>query len=94
MLYNEAVTYEEPGFDYIGIVVLKIQGILDPIILNDIKVIFAGKQDYSTATTIAVLSVDVAPTGYITIEALDDSGAALIEAQTITVYSNTVVGIG
>lgn len=94
MLYNQDITYNQSGFSYVGIVVIKIKGISNPIILNDIKVFFSNNQDYSTATTIAVLSVDIAPSGYITIEALQSEGSALIQAETITVYSNTTVGIG
>lgn len=94
MLYNQDITYNQSGFSYVGMVVIKIKGISNPIILNDIKVYFSDIQDYSTATTIAVLSVDIAPSGYITIEALQNEGSALIQAETITVYSNTTVGIG
>jgi len=94
VLYNQDITYNQSGFSYVGMVVIKIKGISNPIILNDIKVYFSDIQDYSTATTIAVLSVDIAPSGYITIEALQNEGSALIQAETITVYSNTTVGIG
>jgi hypothetical protein len=93
MLYNDLIDYNQSGIQYNGTVVLIIEGILNPIILNDIKVNFGGKQDYSVASSIGVISVDLAPTGVITIQALEKEGAALIQASEITIHSGTLISI-
>jgi len=93
MLYNDLIQYNQDGISYIGDVVLKIQGISNPIILNNITINFSSSQYYSSATTIAVISIDLAPSGIITIEALPDQGAAILEATKINVLSDTSVSL-
>lgn len=93
MRYNDLIAYNQPGVAYDGTVILKIEGILNPIILNNIMINFGGNQDYSVATTIGVISLDVDPTGVITIEALAKEGAALIQAKEITIHSGTLISV-
>jgi hypothetical protein len=93
MIYNDLVAYDQPAVQYDGTVIVKIQGILNPIILNNIKINFSGNEDYSTGTTIGVISVDVSPVGIITIETNAREGAALIQATEITIYSDTLIGL-
>jgi hypothetical protein len=93
MIYNDLIAYNQAAVQYDGTVILKIQGISNPIILNNIKVNFSGTEDYSVGTTIGVISIDVDPTGVITIEALAKEGAALVQASEITVHSGTLVSV-
>jgi len=93
MLYNDLIDYSQSGIQYSGTIVLIIEGISNPVILNDIRVNFGGRQDYSVATAIGVVSIDVAPSGVITIQALQREGAALIEAKEITIHSGTFVTV-
>jgi hypothetical protein len=93
MLYNDFIDYSQSGIQYNGTIVLIIEGISNPVILNNIKVNFGGKEDYSVATTIGVISIDLAPTGVITIQALAKEGAALIQASEITIHSGTLITI-
>ena len=93
MRYNDLIGYNQAAVQYDGTVILKIQGLSNPIILNNIKINFSGAEDYSVGTTIGVISVDVDPTGVITIEALNRDGAALIQASGITVHSETLVSV-
>jgi hypothetical protein len=93
MLYNDIIDYNQSGIQYNGTVVLIIEGISNPVILNDIKVNFGGKEDYSVATAIGVVSIDLAPSGVITIQALQKEGAALIQASEITIHSGTLITI-
>ena len=93
MLYNDIIDYNQSGIQYNGTIVLIIEGISNPVILNDIKVNFGGKEDYSVASSIGVVSVDLAPTGVITIQALEKEGAALIQASEITIHSSTLISI-
>lgn len=93
MLYNDIINYDQSNVQYSGTVILIIEGISNPVILNDIKINFGGKEDYSVATTIGVISIDLDPTGVITIETLEREGAALIQAREITIHSGTLVSV-
>lgn len=93
MLYNDFIDYNQSNVEYNGTVILIIEGISNPVILNDIKINFGGKEDYSVATAIGVISIDLDPTGVITIETLGREGAALIQASEITIHSGTLVSV-
>ncbi len=93
MIYDDFINYNQDGVSYIGDVILKIQGISNPIILNNIKINFSGDQNYSSTTTIAVMSIDIAPSGIITIEALPSQGEAIVQATKINVLSNTSISV-
>lgn len=93
MLYNDLVGYSQDGVSYIGDVVLKIQGISNSITLNNIRINFSADQNYSSTTTIAVISIDIAPSGVITIEALPSQAGAILQATKINVLSNTSVSV-
>lgn len=93
MLYNETITYGQPGVSYIGSLVIKIASISLPIILNNINIVFGGFADYSNKTTIAVLSIDVAPGGIITIETVEENLSALTSIETVTIYGGNIIGL-
>jgi hypothetical protein len=93
MLYNDTINYNQSGIDYNGTIILIIEGILNPVILNNIKINFGANEDYSVATAIGVISIDLDPTGIITIETLGREGAALIQAKEITIHSGTLVSV-
>lgn len=94
MQYNSDLLYENSGISYIGSLVIKVPGISNPIILNNIKIAFAGLPDYSNLTTIAVLSIDVNASGLITIETVQENLSALTSVEAITIYDGNVVGLG
>lgn len=93
MRYNDLIAYDQAGVQYNGTVILKIQGISNPIILNNIRINYSAEQDYSVGTTIGVISIDVDPTGIITIEALNKDSAALVQANEITIHTGTLVSV-
>ena len=93
MFYNDIIDYNQSGIQYNGTIVLIIEGISNPVILNNVKVNFGGEEDYSVATAIGVISIDLEPTGIITIETLGKEGAALIQAKEITIHSGTLVSV-
>jgi len=93
MLYNDTIIYNQPGISYIGSLVIKIASISLPIVLNNINIVFAGAADYSNATTIAVLSIDIAPGGLITIETVEENLGALSSIETLTIYEGSIIGI-
>jgi hypothetical protein len=94
MQYNTGLEYNNAGISYIGALVIKVPGISNPIILNNIRISFAGLQDYSNLTTVAVLSIDVNPSGVITIETVKENLSALTSVEAITIYDGNVIGLG
>jgi hypothetical protein len=82
MLYNENITYDQPGLSYVGTIIINVEGLLDPIIISNVNVAITTSQDYSNATTVAVLSYDIYPEGIITIQATQSQANALVEAVT------------
>jgi hypothetical protein len=83
MQYNSSVGYDEPSYSYIGTLIVYASGLSSPIILNNIAILLSGQEDYSTYTTIAVVSMSVASTGVVSIEVLDENVSAIVSAQTI-----------
>lgn len=94
MLYNDTVSYDQPGVNYIGSLIIKVASLSLPIILNNIRIAFAGSADYSNKTTIAVLSIDVSASGIITIETVEENLSALTSIEAVTIYEGNVVGLG
>jgi hypothetical protein len=79
--YNQAdMRYNEPSISYAGTLIINVQGLPNPIILNNINVITSTKQDYSTASTIGVISIDYAPTGIITLEVGSSQSGQLLNS--------------
>jgi hypothetical protein len=83
MQYNSNIGYDEPSYSYIGTLVIYASGLSSPIILNNIAILLGGQEDYSTYTTIAVISMDVGSTGIVSIEVLDENVSAIVSAETI-----------
>lgn len=94
MLYDDTLSYNQPGVNYIGSLIIKVASIPLPIVLNNIKISFAGAADYSNKTTIAVLSIDVSASGIITIETVEENLSALTSIEAVTIYEGNVVGLG
>lgn len=93
MKYAEAINYNQSGVSYVGTVLINVEGILNPIILNNIIINFGISQNYSSFTTIAVMSVDLAPSGIITIEVSPQQAEALIGITKVNVYSGVSIGV-
>lgn len=80
MLYNENILYNQPQITYTGTVIVNIIGIENPIILSNLTVIVSLYEDYSNATTLAIISYDILENGILTIEATQSQASALVEA--------------
>lgn len=80
MLYNENITYDQSGISYVGTIIINVDGLSAPIIISNVNVAIATSQDYSNATTIAVISYDIYPEGIVTIQATQSQANALVEA--------------
>jgi len=94
MLYNDTITYSQPNYSYLGTLIIYAPSLSSPIVLNDINIhIGGGQEDYSNYTTIAIVSMDVSPSGLVTIEVLDQDLSALVSVQSIAILSDSEVYI-
>lgn len=87
MFYNENITYNRTQVTYSGVVRINIFGISNPIVLNNITIIVAAKEDFSNATTVGFVTFDYVPGGIVTIESTQTQAEALISANTIYIDS-------
>lgn len=79
MLYNQNITYNQPGLSYIGTVIINVLGISNPIIISNLNVAVSTSQDYSNATTVAVISYDIYSEGILTIQATESQANAIVQ---------------
>jgi hypothetical protein len=93
MLYSDAINYNQPNYSYTGTLVIYAQGLSSPIILNNIAILIGGQEDYSNYTTIAVVSMEVSPSGYVTVEVLDEDVSALVSVESIAITDNSEIAI-
>jgi hypothetical protein len=80
MLYNDSISYNQSGLNYYGSLIINIQGISNPIIIGNVNVIQISAEDYSNATTIAVMSIDFTSSGIMTIQVDSGQEAAVYQA--------------
>jgi hypothetical protein len=90
LLYNQNIGYNEPIISYSGTLVINIEGINNPITVNNITVITLTSEDNSNATTIGVTSIDYAPSGIITISSPIEQLAIISQAITNSAYSGEI----
>lgn len=93
MRYNEPIAYNASNVTYNGTVIVYASSLLSPLILNNITVFYANDEDYSNYTTIGVLSIDVDPTGIISVEVLDQDVSAISSAQVISIGASGEISI-
>lgn len=83
MLYDQNIAYNQQNYSYLGTLVIYANGLSSPITLNNILILIGGQEDYSTYTTVAVVSMDISSTGVVSIEVLDENVSAIVSAETI-----------
>jgi hypothetical protein len=93
MLYNEAIAYNQANTTYSGDLYIYVEGIENPIIVNNISFFYASNQDYSNLTTISVISIDVSPEGRISIEAYADQVDSLLATSVIGITGEAEISI-
>lgn len=93
MLYNDTISYNQPNYSYLGTLIIYAPSLSSPIILNNIAILIGGQEDYSNYTTIAVVSMEINPSGYVTIEVLDEDVSALISVESIGINNNSEISI-
>jgi hypothetical protein len=80
MLYNDSIAYNQSGLSYYGSLIINIAGISNPIIIGNVNVIQISAEDYSNATTIAVMSIDYTSSGVMTIQVSSSQAGAVYQA--------------
>lgn len=85
MKYNDIISYNQPNVNYIGTLVINVPGISNPIIVHNVNIAVGVIEDLSNATTIGLVSYDLAPTGIVTIEANIEQAYALSNATSILI---------
>lgn len=93
MLYNDVISYNQPNYSYLGTLIIYAPSLSSPIILNNIAILIGGQEDYSNYTTIAVVSMEINPSGYVTVEVLDEDVSALISVESIAINNNSEIAI-
>lgn len=94
MQYNSNINYNSPNYSYSGTLIIYAPSLVSPIILNSIAILFNDLgEDYSNYTTIAVVSMDVNPSGDISIQVLDEDVSALVSVQSIAITNNSEISI-
>lgn len=92
MIYNEIINYNSPNVTYAGILIINAPSLANPIIINNILVLYGTSEDFSNFTTIAVSSIDI--TGNeISVEALDNQVEALSSASIIVISGDAEITI-
>lgn len=91
MQYNSSFLYNAPNVSYNGSLIIKAPGFSIPIILNNVTIILGGQEDFSNYTTLAVMSIDINPTGDITIEVLDEQAYGLVSIESIAIIDATTI---
>ena len=77
--YNQSqLGYSQSAISYAGTLIINVQGLANPIILNNITVITLVEDDYSTSSTIGVMSIDQASSATIGVISIDYSPAGII----------------
>jgi hypothetical protein len=93
MLYNQPIAYNENNASYIGDLYIYVEGIQNPIIVNNITFFFPSNEDYSNFTTIEVISVNSQVEGLIIIEAYQSQVSALVNTEVIGIIGQTQITI-
>lgn len=78
MLYNDSISYNQPGVSFLGNVTISIPGLSVPILIGQINVFFSKDIDYSNNTTLGIVTVSYAPSGVISLENAYDIGSAIV----------------
>jgi hypothetical protein len=89
-MYNMGISYNQNNASYSGTITIYAPSLSNPITLNSITILNAEQLDLSTYTTVAVLTIDTAPDGAITVSVLDETVSALVG---ITSFSNLGHGL-
>lgn len=92
-MYNMGIAYNENNATYSGTIIIYAPSLENPIILNNISITSVNQLNYSNYTTIAVLSIDTAPDGTITVSVIDQTASALIGITNFSDLGNGLIAV-
>ena len=92
-MYNMGIAYSENNATYSGTIIIYAPSLNNPIILNNISITSVNQLNYSNYTTIAVLSIDTAPDGTITVSVIDQTASALIGITNFSDLGNGLIAV-
>ena len=84
------IAYSQNNATYSGTIIIYAPSLNNPIILNNISILNSDQLNLSNYTTVAVLTIDTAPDGIITVSVVDETVSALVG---ITSFSNLGDGL-
>ena len=87
------IAYSENNATYSGTIIIYAPSLNNPIILNNISITSVNQLNYSNYTTIAVLSIDTAPDGTITVSVIDQTASALIGITNFSDLGNGLIAV-
>ena len=87
------IAYNENNATYSGTIIIYAPSLENPIILNNISITSVNQLNYSNYTTIAVLSIDTAPDGTITVSVIDQTASALIGITNFSDLGNGLIAV-
>jgi hypothetical protein len=90
MLYDTSIIYNQPNYSYSGTLIIYAASLSSPIVLNNITILIGGQEDYSNYTTIALISMDISPSGIISVEVLNEDIAAIVSVQSIAIQGREI----
>ena len=93
MLYNSPISYNQPNVYYSGPVAILAPSLSSPIILNNLTLLVFVSEDYTQATTIAVMGIDYAPSGILELQVLDEDVQAFVGVDTVSISVSGTVSI-
>jgi hypothetical protein len=68
MLYNDSISYNQPGVNFLGSVTISVPGLGLPIFIGEINIFFSEEIDYSNNTNLGVVTVSYGSSGAISVE--------------------------
>jgi heptaprenylglyceryl phosphate synthase len=93
MRYNDTIAYNESSVSYVGTVEIRVPGLSNPIVVNNLTINFTNTVDYSNQTTIGFITINSVATGYIVIEADFQQAQAISNTEVINISSACEVSI-
>jgi hypothetical protein len=78
MLYNDSISYDQPGVSFLGSVTISVPGLSLPILIGNINIFFSQEIDYSNNTSLGIVTVSYSPSGSISMQSSYQTSNAVV----------------
>lgn len=68
MLYDDLISYNQPGVNFVGSVTISVPGIALPIFVGNINIFFSEQIDYSNNSNLGLVTVSYGASGSVSVE--------------------------